>query len=316
MVCFWGRKRAKQEREDFQQELQNALDAQDADAPEIPSFFGSFVVCMKKYFDISGRASWKEFWSFFALTFPFAWLPLPFYFMWVLDPEFTPDPLTRGVFFWIGVSGLSFAAATFLPLMAATARRVHDVDVSSVWLIFLFLLWGVGWIATLVILLRPGSKGWNGYGPAPRRRPRNEQIDREDAFETPARDGRPLRTFWFDPTNFHGVADRFEYFGSLLIYLAVAAALWGAFRFYILGRLDAPVGSVVPPLIVFMGYLVIGLTFSILATTVRRLHDVGYSGLWVLTLLPPATVFGLPFLAFLMFQSPKIVGNKYARRFI
>lgn len=316
MVCFWGRKRAKQEREDFQQELQNALDAQDADAPEIPSFFGSFAVCMKKYFDISGRASRKEFWSFFALVFPVGWFLLPFYCIWVTVPEFSPDSLTRWIFFWIGVSGLSFAAATFLPLAAATARRVHDVGVSSSWLVFLFLLWGVGWIAALVILLLPGSKGWNNYGPAPKRRVKLNKANDADDLKATNRDERPLRTFWLDPTNYHGVADRFEYFGSLLIYLAVVATTMFATRCYVLGLIPKVANPTFGPFLQFSGGLAVLLTISILASTIRRLHDVGYSGLWVLTLLPPATIVGLPFLAFLMFQPPKILGNKYVRRFI
>ena len=313
MVCFWGRKR--EERADFQEELERSLDEYDANAPEIPSFFGAFAVCMKKYFEISGRASWKEFWSFFALVFPIGWLPLPFYFIWTLDQDFTPDPLTRWIFFWFGVSGLSFAAATFLPLMAATARRVHDVDVSCVYLIVLFILLWVGWIATLLILLRPGTKGWNGYGPAPRRRPKGGAFD-ETELEATNRDGRPLRTFWLDPSNFHGVADRTEYFGTLGIYGALVAPLAIAARLYLLGRFNASAGSIIPPAIGFGIFLAVALTFSLVATTVRRLHDVGYSGLWILTLLPPATVFGLPFLAFLIVRPPRILGNKYARRFL
>ena len=63
------------------------------------------------------------------------------------------------VFFLVG-------AAMSFPLFAIEIRRLHDVGKSGWW----DLLWLVpvfGWIKLTGILLRPGEKETNSYGPPP-----------------------------------------------------------------------------------------------------------------------------------------------------
>lgn len=61
----------------------------------------------------------------------------------------------------------AFAFLTLIPGLAVAARRLHDRDMSALWL----LLWFVpllGWIALLVIFCLPGTPGPNRFGADPK----------------------------------------------------------------------------------------------------------------------------------------------------
>ena len=55
----------------------------------------------------------------------------------------------------------------FLPTLAVTVRRFHDVGKSG-WNYFWFLLPIVGWIMILVWLCRDSQRGPNRFGPDPK----------------------------------------------------------------------------------------------------------------------------------------------------
>lgn len=295
-----------------------AVAASEANAPDVPSFWGAYPACMRKYFECGDRASRKEFWSFFALVFPVTWLLFPVYLTFVMSPDLNAsNPVVQRVLFWLGVSGLSYTAAATLPLLASAARRFHDCGVTAEWFVWFLLLFPIGWIPFLTILLTPGTKGWNQYGPPPRRRTAEER-----AAVTLAKG--PARTFPFDPFNFYGAADRREYFLSALVFVLVcvldalcAVGLSKGVPFNFGGSPEA--NSRLNDLFVEMCELgaitltlaLLPLALAMLTATVRRLHDVGFSGLWVLTLLPPATVVSLPLLLVLLLMPSKRSGNRY-----
>jgi uncharacterized membrane protein YhaH (DUF805 family) len=58
-----------------------------------------------------------------------------------------------------------WSLATFLPSLAITWRRLHDVNKSGGWFFFLFLPI-VGWILLLVQLVKDSDAGANQYGEA------------------------------------------------------------------------------------------------------------------------------------------------------
>lgn len=70
----------------------------------------------------------------------------------------------------------------FLPSLAVTVRRLHDVD-RSAWSLLWFLLPVIGWIVLIVLAIRPGTPISNRYGPPPA--PATAATDRWDAPPPP-----------------------------------------------------------------------------------------------------------------------------------
>ncbi len=112
--------------------------------------FGEAIsVGFSKYVVFAGRASRSEywFWVLFTLIASIACA--------VIDAVLgirVLDPL--------------FSLATFLPSLAVSVRRLHDIDRTGWW----FLLWFVpliGWIVLLVFACRRGDDGPNRFGPPP-----------------------------------------------------------------------------------------------------------------------------------------------------
>ena len=125
-----------------------------------------------KYADFGGRATRAEYWWWVLLIVLVGWVPL---------------------------IGTLFTLATFIPSLAVTSRRLHDLDRSGWWqglpwlLVVVMVitailsgsndLWAVltvasvlsaiaVWILLLVWLCMRGQEGANQYGPDPRTTPR------------------------------------------------------------------------------------------------------------------------------------------------
>jgi len=60
----------------------------------------------------------------------------------------------------------AFAFLTIIPGLAVAARRLHDRDMSALWLLLSFVPI-LGWIALLVIFCQSGTPGPNRFGPDP-----------------------------------------------------------------------------------------------------------------------------------------------------
>ena len=82
------------------------------------SFIESITVCFKKYFDFKGRASRSEFWYFYLFNYVL-------YVVLIISAIYISL-----IFIWLF---LGFFLATFIPFLAATARRLHDINKSG-WL--------------------------------------------------------------------------------------------------------------------------------------------------------------------------------------
>lgn len=114
--------------------------------------FGEAIgVCFTKYVVFAGRASRSEYW------------------LWVLFTVLAS--LACGIVdFAIGapvnVFGGLFSLATFLPSLAVSIRRLHDIDRSGWWLLLCFVPL-LGWIALLIFDCLPGTPGPNRFGPSP-----------------------------------------------------------------------------------------------------------------------------------------------------
>ena len=112
--------------------------------------FGQAIsACFSKYATFDGRAGRPEYWYWVLFTVIAAAV------LAIIDLALPYHVLER-----------AFEVATFLPSLAVTFRRLHDVDRSGWWwLIVLIPL--VGAIVLIVWLARRGTDGPNRFGPAP-----------------------------------------------------------------------------------------------------------------------------------------------------
>ena len=98
------------------------------------TFQESVKVCFTKYVDFTGRASRPEYWWFFLFIFIVS--------------------LVLTIF--SGMLANIFSLITFLPSLAAGARRLHETNRSGWWQ----LLWFVpviGWIIIIIFLAQPAT---------------------------------------------------------------------------------------------------------------------------------------------------------------
>jgi uncharacterized membrane protein YhaH (DUF805 family) len=125
--------------------------------------FGPF----RRSMDFRSRATRRELWAF---TLSFVILQVGIFlgsaalsaFVYPMI-EANRDPL----FFWAMRSMAIVAILFALPMLAVQVRRLHDLGRSG-WFVLLHALPLVGSLILTVMLLLPGSRESNAYGPDPR----------------------------------------------------------------------------------------------------------------------------------------------------
>jgi DNA-binding CsgD family transcriptional regulator len=108
--------------------MQGSLSSSVPGAGSPLSFFDAIRVCLAKYADFTGRATRPEFWWFMLFV----------------------NLVVGGLMYVNENLSAVFLVAMLLPLLAAGARRLHDIGKSAWWL--LFLLVPVGGLVLLAIL--------------------------------------------------------------------------------------------------------------------------------------------------------------------
>lgn len=175
------------------------IGSSDADAPEVPGFLRALRICfVEKYFSFKGRASRSEFWYFilwlalFFLVLNLLGLAISFFSVRVFVAKGNENS------FWflvcehfVKILGGVASVYAFFPAMTVAARRFHDVGLTGLLSFYAVLILyappgqlvsffenttlALLALATLCILLWPGKRGPNNYGPAPRKRPKERR---------------------------------------------------------------------------------------------------------------------------------------------
>lgn len=117
---------------------------------EVMNFQTSIKTCFQKFSDFNGRASRSEFWYFYL----FAILG---YFISIFLA------IQMSFFFAIAII---FGLIIFVPALAVTARRLHDMGKSGWWQLTAYIPY-VGIIASIILLVifcTEGEKKKNKYG--------------------------------------------------------------------------------------------------------------------------------------------------------
>lgn len=129
-----------------------------------------FTTPLKRTFDFKGRTSRKEFWLY-LLCLIVAFIAVCFAVMTgtlASCAALLDDPGSQQGCGWIGVFICIILGWLGLPLMmiSAGARRLHDSDKSGWWQL-LCLVPSIGILVVAVLMLLPGTKGENRFGPPP-----------------------------------------------------------------------------------------------------------------------------------------------------
>ena len=130
-----------------------------------------YIKVLNQYFDFSGRARRKEFWMFILISAIISLI------MSVIDLSLGLMIADTGILSSLDSSGLTteytgilgslYSLAVFIPSLAVSVRRLHDVGKSG-WMLLLMLLPIIGWIWLLILNVREGNGGTNQYGPSPK----------------------------------------------------------------------------------------------------------------------------------------------------
>ena len=116
-----------------------------------------FIKCLQNYANFNGRARRKEYWFFVLFNVIFAAAAA------ILDNVLGIASKDLG---YGPIYGL-YALAMFIPGLAVSIRRLHDIGKSG-WYFLLALIPCVGAIILLVFDLTPGDPYENEYGPDPK----------------------------------------------------------------------------------------------------------------------------------------------------
>ncbi|WP_296648589.1 DUF805 domain-containing protein [Rhodoluna sp.] len=122
------------------------------------TFIEAIKSYFKKYATFNGRASRSEFWFVVLFT------ALVSMAISIIAPGHTQMMGNWDVQQNSPLSSL-WSLATFVPSLAITWRRLHDVNKSGAWFFFV-LLPIVGWILLLIQLVKDSDAAANQYGEA------------------------------------------------------------------------------------------------------------------------------------------------------
>lgn len=122
----------------------------------------------KKYGQIAGRASRREYWSFYLFQIlVMAPLGILLIALGAMGPQTANSSSMTGVLVVVAcVFGL-FTLATMVPSWTCMIRRLHDRGMSG-WFSLLALVPYVGGIIMMVLLALPGDVGPNKFGDDPK----------------------------------------------------------------------------------------------------------------------------------------------------
>lgn len=114
-----------------------------------------FVSTFAKTFDFETRASRLEYWSFIGICAVLAGLC-----GWIDISQGWSDLSS------LGPLSIAFLIIIWLPGLAVSLRRLHDVDLSG-WICLINLIPIMGPLLMIMITTESGTKGPNRFGPDP-----------------------------------------------------------------------------------------------------------------------------------------------------
>lgn len=115
-----------------------------------------YLIALKKYAVIDGRARRKEYWYFFLFNLIIMLL------LSTVDYTVGTVDIESGT----GLFGTLYALAIFIPSITVGVRRLHDLGRTGWWML-LSLIPIIGSIILIIFFVQPSESGKNEYGPNP-----------------------------------------------------------------------------------------------------------------------------------------------------
>ena len=130
-----------------------------------------YIHCLKNYTNFTGRARRSEFWFFILFHFIFM---IAIIFLSNFFDEFSgAQDVSNALASLPLILYLIYFAAIFIPTLAVTARRLHDMGKSGTWF-FIYFVPVIGGIWLLVLLFSDSQPGMNKWGYNPNEESRDE----------------------------------------------------------------------------------------------------------------------------------------------
>ena len=129
-----------------------------------------YLKVLKQYADFNGRARRKEYWMFLLFNFIFSLFAISLdIFLGLVWVETGFGPIY-----------LFYSLALFIPGLAVSVRRLHDIGKSG-WMVFVSIIPVLGVIWLVVLLAMKGETKPNEYGPVPKKMDSNTRdvLDNE-----------------------------------------------------------------------------------------------------------------------------------------
>ena len=105
----------------------------------------------RNYLNFFGRATRKEYWIFTL-----------FYYIFYFAIFIVLGQVLSGMM--VSAISIIYILVSFLPVLAISIRRLHDIGKSGWWLL-LILLPIIGWIILFIFSVMPSEPGVNRHGP-------------------------------------------------------------------------------------------------------------------------------------------------------
>lgn len=126
-----------------------------------------WLLPLKRYARFHGRSPRAEFWTFALFQFLLIGAVLVIGVVWACVGDKDVVDVDRAK--WLADILVFLAVALLIPNLAVSVRRLHDQNLSG-WLVLMLLVPYLGQLVILMLMLRPGTRGPNRFGPDPRGR--------------------------------------------------------------------------------------------------------------------------------------------------
>ncbi len=119
-----------------------------------------------RYFYFSNRSSRSEFWWWVLFLFLVGIISFVVNSILFRPAIMVGNDGTMHEIYDGGILGAIIEAAVFIPSIAVTCRRLHDVNKSGWWQLLVFIP-VIGWIILLIWYVKGGDAGENRFGTDP-----------------------------------------------------------------------------------------------------------------------------------------------------
>jgi len=116
-----------------------------------------YLMVWKKFAEFSGRSRRKEYWIFQLIN------SLIYFTQYIAGYVFMKNGIAGIIF----VLCLVYFLAAFIPSLAVSVRRLHDIGKSG-WFLLIVLIPLIGGIVLIVFMAMDGESVPNEYGPDPK----------------------------------------------------------------------------------------------------------------------------------------------------